>query len=106
MSHAAFNRHAEMRDVGEFHGVVGLSEDRFGEVEADFAGVDIERGNEVEVGDGIAAKHRMHDPRDFVAILRALIMSDALDERGGAVADANDGNVDLSSGTTDAGCVV
>ena len=106
VGHAAFDGHAEVGDVGELHGVVGIGEDGLGEIEADLARVDVEGGDEVEIGDGIAAEDGVHDAGDLVAVLGVLIVGDALDERGGAVADADDGDVDLSGWVADAGCVV
>ena len=55
---------AEVGDIGELHGVVGLGEDGLGEIEADFARVDVEGGDEVEVGDGIAAEDGVHNAGD------------------------------------------
>ena len=45
-------------------------------------------------------------PGILVAVLGVLIVGDALDERGGAVTDADNGYVDLSGRVADAGCVV
>ena len=97
MGHAALDRHAEVRHIAELHGVVGFGEDGFGEVEADFARVDVEGGDEVEVGDAVTAEHGVHDAGDLVAVLRVLVVRDALHERRGAVADADDGHVDLAA---------
>ena len=54
---------AELADVGELDRVVLAGEDRLAEVETDLGGVDVERGDELDVADVVAAEHDVHEAR-------------------------------------------
>ena len=100
VGHAALDGDVRGGDVGELHRVVGLDEDGLGEVLADLVGVDVEGGDEVEVVDVVVAQEGVHDAGDFLALGGVAVEVDALHERGGAVADPDDGDVDLAHGGT------
>ena len=81
---------AEVRHVGELHRVVLSAPDRLGEILADLVGVDVERRRELDVPDVVAAEVDVHQARDEVVRVGVLVVLDALHERGGAVAHADD----------------
>ena len=81
MGHAALDWDAEMRHVAELHSVVRFGEDRLGEVESNLARVDVERGDEVDVGDGVPTEYGVHDAGDLIAVLGVLVIRDTLHER-------------------------
>ena len=56
--HAAGDRDAGLRDVGELDRVVRVRPDRVGEVLADLVRRDVERGGELDVADVVAAEVR------------------------------------------------
>ena len=91
---AALDGHAERRDVGDLDGVVLAGDDGLGEVAADLLGVDVERGDELDVGDVVVAEADVHQARDGRGLVGVAVVLDALDERGGAVPDADDGDLD------------
>src|SRR5439155_17297705 len=96
--HAALHGHAERRHGGELHGVVGRLEDRLREVLAHFARIDVEGGGELDVADVVTTEPRVHEPGDEPVVRRLTIVVDALDQRGSAITDADDGNSDGSHG--------
>ena len=55
-------------------------EDRLAEVEADLGGVDVERGDELDVADVVAAELDVHEAGDVVARVGVAVVLDALDE--------------------------
>jgi hypothetical protein len=59
---------------------------------ADFACVDVEGGDEFDVADVVAAQVDVHEAGDEFICRRIAIFVDALNERGRAVADADDGD--------------
>jgi hypothetical protein len=65
---------------------------------ADLLGVDVERGDELDVADVVAAELDVHEPGDGVGRVGVAVVLDALDERRGAVADADDGYADGTHG--------
>jgi hypothetical protein len=87
--HPARDGDAGLRDVGELDRVVRGGPDRVREVHADLALDDVERGGELDVRDVIAAEVDVHQPRDELVGLRALVVLDALEERVGAVPHAD-----------------
>ena len=86
--------HAELGDVGELDRVVLLGEDRLAEVEPDLVGVDVERGDELDVADVVAAELDVHEAGHVVGRVGVAVVLDALDEAARAVADAGDGDAD------------
>ena len=84
--------------VGELDGVVLAGADGLGQVEADLLGVDVERGDELQVGDVVVAELDVHQAGDLGAGLGVLVVLDALDEGRRAVADADDGGADGVAG--------
>ena len=93
--HAARDLDAGLRHVGELDRVVRVRPDRVGEVDADLALDDVERGDELDVRDVVAAEVDVHEAGDAVLRLRVLVVLDALEERVGAVADADDRDAHL-----------
>ena len=51
---------------------------------------DVERGRELDVADVVAAEVHVHQPRDELVVRRVLVVLHSLQERVGAVADADD----------------
>ena len=64
----------------------GMRPDRVGEVDADLALDDVERGGELDVRDVVPAEVDVHEARNGVLGLRVLVVLDSLQERVGAVA--------------------
>jgi hypothetical protein len=95
VGHAAVHGHVEVRNVGELDRVVLTGPDRLGEVLVDFVGVDVEGGRELDVADVVATQVDVHEARDRLGGVGVAVVLDALDERGGAVAHADDGDADL-----------
>src|SRR4051812_41233792 len=87
--------HAEVRHIGEFHGVVRLGEDRFTQVVADLRRIDVECSAELNVAHVIAAEADVHKTWDEIVLFGAAIKLDALDEGRRAIADSNDGDADF-----------
>ena len=89
---AALHDDAGRRHVADLDGVVLGGADRLGEVEADLLAVDVERGDELDVADVVVAELHVHQAGDGAGRVGVLVVLDALDERRGAVADADDGD--------------
>ena len=68
-----------------------LAHDRLGQVAADLLGVDVERGDELDVADVVVAELDVHQARDPRRRVGVLVVLNALDQRARAVADADDG---------------
>ena len=66
--------------VGDLDGVVLGGVDGLGEVEADLLGVDVERGDELDVGDVVVAELDVHQARDGAGRVGVLVVLDALDQ--------------------------
>jgi hypothetical protein len=94
---SALNGDIERRDVGDLDRVVLTGQDRLGEVAADLLGVDIERGDELDVAHVIVAQLDVHQPGDLLARVGVSVVMHALDERGGTVSGADDRNADLAA---------
>ena len=97
VGHAAMDGHVEIGHIGELDRVVGIGPHRLAQVFADLGGDDVERGRKLDVADVVAANGGVHEAGDFGVVGGVLIIMHALDERVGAVADADDGNADLLS---------
>ena len=82
-------------DVGELDRVVRVRPDRVGEILADLVLRHVERGGELDVADVVAAEVDVHEAGDELVVRRVLVVLDALEERVGAVADADDRDADL-----------
>ncbi len=54
--------------------------------------VDVEGGGELDVAHAIAPQARMHEPGNEGVVSGMAVVLHALHERGGAVADADDGD--------------
>ena len=67
-----------------------LAEDRLGQVAADLLGVDVERGDELDVAHVVRAELDVHEAGHLLRRVGVAVVVDALDERRGAVADADD----------------
>ena len=98
VGHAAGDRDAGLRHVGELDRVVRVRPDRVGEILADLALDDVERGRELDVRDVVAAEVDVHQAGDELSSGGVLVVLDALEERVGAVADADDGDAHLVLG--------
>ena len=69
--------------------------DRVGEIDADLALDDVERGHDLDVADVVPAEVDVHQAGDEVVRVRVLVVRQALHERVRAVADADDRDADL-----------
>ncbi len=94
VGHAAVHLDARVRHLGEVDRVVLAADDRLRQVLADLVGIDVEGGHEVDVADVVAAEVDVHQPGHEVVVRSVAVVLDALHERGGAVADAHDGDAD------------
>src|SRR5207302_10412966 len=79
----------------EAHRVVGRREDRLGEVATDLVARHIKSRDAFDVADVIAAELQMHQAGDRIAALGAAIELDPLDQRRGAITDADDRDPDF-----------
>ena len=86
--------HAEVGHVGEPHRVVVAGEDGLADVEADLGGVDVERGDDLDVADVVAAEDDVHEAGHGLVGVGVLVVLEALHQRAGAVPDAGDGETD------------
>jgi hypothetical protein len=87
---------AAFRQVGVEHGcAVGRGEHRVRQVPADLAAVDVHRQDELDIARAVAA-----DPivDQALAIVGFTVMRHALNQRAGAVANADDGGLDRGHG--------
>src|SRR5215472_14536752 len=101
---SALHRDTEVRDLGEAYGVVRFDEQRFGDVATDFAAIDVEGGDDLDVADVVAAEVHVHEARYEGVGGGVAILVDALDEGRGAVAEADHGHANRpSSGGSDRG---
>ena len=91
----ALHHHVGRGYVGDLDGVVLGGEDRLGKVEADLLGVHVERGDELHVADVVAAEGDVHQAWDVRVRVGVLVILHALNQRGRAVADADDGDTHL-----------
>ena len=71
--------------------------DRLAEVEPDLGGVDVERGDELDVADVVAAEHDVHEAGHVVGGVGVAVVLDALDEAARAVPDAGDGDTNATT---------
>jgi hypothetical protein len=95
MSRTAPDLDPGRRHRGKAHRVVGRRQDRLGEIAPDLAPRDVERGDAFDVADPIAAEIRMHQTGDRVLAGGGAVELDPLDQRRGAVADADDRHPDF-----------
>src|SRR5690606_6668295 len=89
---------AEVGHVGELDGVVRAGVDRLGDVDADLLRVDVERGDDLDVMDVVAAEDDVHQTRYFFVRRGVLVVLETLHERARAVANARDREADLRLG--------
>src|SRR6185295_3468831 len=92
----ALDRHAGGRHVGEPDRVVRLGEDRLGDVGADLLRVDVERGDDADVADVVAAKLDVHQAGDRLVGVGILVVLQTLHEGRGAVAKPHDRDANLT----------
>ncbi len=95
VGHPARDLDPGLRHVGELDRVVRVRPHRLGQVLADLALDDVERGRELDVADVVAAEVHVHQARDELVVGRVLVVLDALEQRVGAVADADDRDAHL-----------
>ena len=95
VGHPARDGDPGLRDVRELDRVVRLGPDRVGEVLADLRLGDVERGRELDVADVVAAEVDVHQARNEIVRGCVLVVLDSLEERVGAVADADDCDANL-----------
>ena len=83
-------------DLGELDRVVRVCPHRLGEVDSDLALDDVERGDELDVRDVVPAEVDVHQPGDELVVVGVLVVLDTLQQRVGAVADADDRDAHLA----------
>ena len=83
------------RRLGELDRVVLAGPDRLAEVLADLRRVDVEGGGELDVAHVVAAEVDVHQAGDALGGVGVAVVVDALHERRGAVADADDRDAHL-----------
>lgn len=88
---AALHGHALVGDVADLDRVVLAGADGVRKVEADLLRVDVERGDELDVTHVVVAELDVHQTGDLGRRVGVLVVLDALHQRGGAVAHADDG---------------
>ena len=86
-------------DVSELDRIVHAAVDRLAQVAADLGAVDVERGDEVDLADVVAAQYDVHEAGHVVARFRVLVIGDTLNEGACAVSDARDGHANLLHGS-------
>ena len=90
--------HAGLRDVADLDGAVLAGFDGDGDVLADLVGVHVEGGDEFDVADVVVTEADMHEAGHGGVVRGVLVVLEALDERGGTVAQAHDGELDVGRG--------
>jgi hypothetical protein len=78
-------------------GVVRRRIDRFGQVPANLVAIDVERRGKLDVVDVISAEVHVHQPRNPFVFGGIAVEFHALDERRGAVADADEGDANFAA---------
>ena len=78
-------------------GVVLAGENRLGQILADFVAIDVEGGDEFDVAHMVIAQLHVHEAGNLIGGIGILIVMDALDKGGSAVAGADDGDTDFLS---------
>jgi hypothetical protein len=74
----ALDEHPGRRDIADLDGVVLTGDDRLGDVAADLLGVDVERGDELDVRDVVVAERDVHETRDAVVRVGVPVVLHAL----------------------------
>ena len=87
---AALDDDAGRRDVADADRVVLRGLRGVGQVEADLLGVDVERSDELDVGDVVVTERHVHQTGHGARGVGVLVVLDALDQGRRAVADAHD----------------
>src|SRR5690606_1397452 len=91
---ATLYRHPKRRHVTELDRVVLTGHDRLSEIAANLLGVHVEGGDELHIGDVIVTEADVHQTGDAIARIGVPVVVDALNQRRGAVADADDCDTD------------
>ena len=94
----ALHRDTEVRHLAELDRVVLAGEHGLADVDADLVGVDVERGDELDVADVVAAELDVHEAGHPLGRIGVPVVLDALEQRAGAVADTGDGEADRTVG--------
>ena len=81
VGHAPFHLDAGVGDVGELQSVVGLSEDGFRQVFADFVFVNVEGGDHLDVLDAVLANPVVHHPGNWLVLRHLHVLVEALNQR-------------------------
>src|SRR5262249_15607797 len=87
----ALDRHAGRRHVTDGDRVVLAGDNRLGEIPANFLGVHVERGDELDVPNVVGPELDVHEARHPAGRVGLLVVLHALDEGTCAVPDAHDG---------------
>src|SRR3990172_2746726 len=72
-----------------------MGKDRLTQIQPDFRFDDVEGRAELDIANVVSAEIDVHQTGDLVAGFRLPIVLDPLDERGGTIADPDDGHPDL-----------
>jgi hypothetical protein len=95
VGHAAIDGHVQLGHVGKAVGVIGVGVDGLAQVLAHLALYHVEGRGEFDIPDVIAAQIGVHQAGNEDAIRRIAVELNALHQRRGAVAHADDGHANL-----------
>ncbi len=95
MGHTAINWHVKVWNRREFVGVVRVSSDRFTQIQTHFGIHDIECSRKLDVVHMVAPQVDMHQAGNAVVFLRVAVEMHTLDQRRGAVPNANNGDTNF-----------
>src|SRR5215208_401874 len=79
-------------------GVIGISEDRLGDIFADLSGVDVEGGRDLDVADAVSSDFIVHQSGHGLIGAYILVIRQTLHKRGGTISDANDADANRFAG--------
>ena len=96
VGHSPVDGYAGAGDVGEFDGVVGFGEDGFRQVFADLVLIDVKGGHHFDVFDAVVADAGVHQAGDGFVFRHFDIFVQPLNQGGGTIADADDGDLDFT----------
>ena len=97
MGLSALDLDAEVRDICDLDRLVLAGVQRLGDILADLVRVDVETSDDLDVRDVVVAEDGVHQARDFSIRGGVLIKLKALNQGGGAVAEADDRDVDRAA---------
>src|SRR6266403_1926173 len=92
------DRPGEIDLIAKDLGAIGRRKNGFADVEPDFAAIDVERGDNLDVSRAIGADLLVHQADGGAVDRGTVVKVDSLEEGTGAIAHSNDGDTNLSHG--------